>query len=88
MSFFLLLDLDYLRDLLQEGTNKNFSNCSAYDELRDTIKVWNVYTAHALIDHTHNPLWSVVLTDQLIESYTTQTVVGLNPALYMYMYLQ
>ena len=32
------VDLDYLRGLLEEGTTKSFNLCSAYDELRDTIK--------------------------------------------------
>ena len=39
LSLSLLSDLSYLRDLLEEGNDKHFTQCPTYDELRDTIKV-------------------------------------------------
>ena len=40
MLYVYILDLEHLKILLEEGTNKSFSLCATYDELRDTIKVW------------------------------------------------
>lgn len=39
VHLFLYIDLQHLRSLLEVGSQKNFTNCPTYEELRDTIRV-------------------------------------------------